>query len=48
MVPLMLCYYSVAACSSKGDISASAICHLWRFILVEYIGNPNRLPVAAL
>ena len=29
MVALMLCYHSVAPCTCKGDISASAICHLY-------------------
>ena len=37
----LLCYHSIAPCTSKGDISASAICHLWRFILIDWcIGRP--------
>ena len=28
----MICYHSIASCTSNCDISASAICHLWRFI----------------
>ena len=39
----LLCYHSIAPCTSKGDISASAICHLWRFVLIHwYIGRPWR------
>ena len=30
MIALLL-YHSIAPCTSKGDISASAICHLRRF-----------------
>ena len=37
----LLCYHSIAPCTSKGDISASAICHLRRFILIDfYIVRP--------
>ena len=32
----LACYYSIVPCISKGDISASAICHLWRFILIDW------------
>ena len=32
MTALLLCCHSVAPCSSKGGISASAICQLWRFV----------------
>ena len=33
---------TTALCTSKGDISVSAICHLWRFILIDwYIGWPS-------
>ena len=36
----LLCYHSIAPCTFKGNISASAICHLWRFILSDlYIGS---------
>ena len=35
-------YHSIAPCTSKGDVSASAICHLWGFILIDrYIGKPS-------
>ena len=38
----LICYHSIASCTSKCDISASAICHLWRFILIYwYIGRPS-------
>ena len=38
----LLCYDSIASCTSKGDISASAICHFWRFILIDwYTGRPS-------
>ena len=30
------CYHSIAPCTSKSDISSSAICHLWRFILIDW------------
>ena len=36
MVALLLCYHFTALCTSKGDISASAIFYLWRFPLVHY------------
>ena len=32
MAALFLCYHSTTLCNFKGDISASAICYLWRFI----------------
>ena len=39
MGDVLLCYHSIAPCTSKGDISTSAICHLWRFILIDwYVG----------
>ena len=47
MAALMLCYHSIAPCTFKGDISASAICHLYRFFLV-LIYSQNRLSLAAL
>ena len=38
----LLCYYSIAPCTSKGDISTSAFSHLWRVILIAwYIGRPS-------
>ena len=37
----MLCYHSVALFTSKSDISASVICYLQRFTLVQYIGKPK-------
>ena len=38
----LLCYQSIVPCTSKGDSSACAICHLWRFILIDwYIGRPS-------
>ena len=37
----LICYHSIAPCTSEGEISASAICHLWSFILTDsYIGRP--------
>ena len=29
----LLLYHSIAPCTSKGGISASAICHTWRFVI---------------
>ena len=42
-------YHSIAPCTSRGGISASAIYHLWRFVssFNIYVGL-NRLPLAAL
>ena len=38
----LLCYDSIVPCTSEGDISANAICHLWRFILIDwYRGRPS-------
>ena len=49
MTPLLLCYHSMAPCTSKGGISACAICHRWGFLLVySSIGRPNRLPLATV
>ena len=49
MIVLLLCYQSIAPCTSKGGISASAICHLWRFVFSFNIyAGLNRLPLAAL
>ena len=45
MIALLLCYHSVAPCTSKGGRSTSAICHLWSFVI--YAGL-NRLPLAVL
>ena len=40
IVALTLYYYSIASCACQGDVSASAICHLYRLILVDlYIGR---------
>ena len=36
MANLFLCYHSTALCTSKSNISASAICYLWRFINLLY------------
>ena len=48
MAALMLCYYSMAPCTCKGDISVSAICHLYRFGFRFNIQvGLNRLPLAA-
>ena len=41
MVALLLCYHFIALCTSKGDISASAICFLWKFLLVHYYIGRN-------
>ena len=41
MAALMLCYHSIVLCTCKDDISASDICHLYRFILVKYLGMPE-------
>ena len=49
MTALLLCCQSIAPCTSKGGISASAICHLWRFVFIFNIKvSLNRLPLAAL
>ena len=49
MVALMLCYNSIAPRTCKDDISASAICHLYRFSLVNWcVGSLHRFPLAAL
>ena len=47
MIALILCNHSNAPSTC---ISASAICHLWRFGLATWcIGRPNcRFPLAAL
>ena len=34
----LLCYYSIASCTSKGYISDSAIRHLWRFYFWLLVG----------
>ena len=34
MTALLLCYHSIAPCTSKGGISASAIGHPWRFLFI--------------
>ena len=49
MGTLLLCYHSMAPCTSKGGISARAICYLWRFAFSFNIQvGLNRLPLAAL
>ena len=49
MTVLLLCYHSIAPCTSKGDISASAICHLWRFdFSFDVQVGLNTLPLATL
>ena len=49
MAGLMLCYHSIAPCTYIGDIRASAICHLWRFIFSFSIKvGINRLSYAAV
>ena len=41
MAALLPCDHFTALCTSKGDITASAIWYLWRFILdCFYIGMP--------
>ena len=46
---LMLCYNSTAPSTCRNDISASAICHLQRFSLVNWcIGRPTQVSSAAL
>ena len=49
MIALLLCYHFIAPCTSKGGISASAICHLWWFVFCfnKWVGL-NRLPFAAM
>ena len=43
----LLCYHSTAPCTYKGDSSASAIYHLWRFILSDwYVGRLHKLRLA--
>ena len=48
MAAPMLYYHSTVSCTCKGGISASTICHHYRYILVFdiYVGL-NRLPLAA-
>ena len=41
MAALLLRYHSIAPCTCKGDITVSAIGHLYRFVLVEYIDRPK-------
>ena len=36
MTTLLLCYRFMAPCTFKGDISASDIGHLYRFLVVVY------------
>ena len=46
---LFLCYSFTAICTSKGDISASAIYYFWRFFLIHYyVGRPSYASLAAL
>ena len=49
MAALMLCYRSIAPCTCKDDIGASAICHLkgFAFRFNVQVGL-NRLSLAAL
>ena len=43
MAALRLCYHSIAPCTCEDDISASVICHLYRFCFqVQYIGRPKQ------
>ena len=49
MAALFLCYHSTALCTSKGNISASAICYLWRFIYLSIyccVGRPSQASLA--
>ena len=49
MIALLLCCHSVAPCTSKGGISVSAICHLWRVVFSFNMQvSLNRLSLAAL
>ena len=49
MTAILLCYHSIAPCTSEGGISASGICHFWRFVFnVNIYVGLNRLPLAAL
>ena len=49
MVALLLCYHFTVQWTSEGDISASAICYLWRFFLVHhYISIPSEASLATL
>ena len=42
MAGLLLCCYFTTLCTSKGDISASAVYYLWRlFVYHYYIGRPS-------
>ena len=48
MVALLICYHFTTLCTSKYEISASAICYLWRFFLVHYfIGRPSQASLSA-
>ena len=48
MLALLICYHFTALCTSKGGISVSAICYLWRFFLVHYIGRPSQASLVIL
>ena len=49
MAALMLCCNSVAPCTCKGEVSASAICYLWKFVFSFNIAvGIYRLSLAAL
>ena len=37
MAALLLCNHFTALCTLNGDISASAICYIWKFFLVHYL-----------
>ena len=45
MIAILL-YHSIALCTYKGDISASAICHVWG--LYGILGSLTRLPIATV
>ena len=37
----LLCFYFIASCTFKGDVSASAMRQTWRFISIDwYIDRP--------
>ena len=48
MAALLLSYHSIVAGTSRDDVSASAICQFWRFILVySYIYLSLHVSLAA-
>ena len=45
MTALLLCYHFTALCTSRGDISVSAICYIWMFFqfIITWVASHSRL-----